>query len=307
MPPTTLATFLDISRTAAAMSAAGIALFVIAAPATRREFIEARGLDKIVALRKVCFSVPLAVFGALHLFGASFVMNIVPPYMPGRMFWVDAVGCALIAASVSMATDKAVRWSGLLFGIMMFLFVAMIHLPGALRQPYGRLLWVIVFRELSFGGGAWILAAHAMDDARGRRAIAMRRVGVVLITAAAIFFGVEHFLHPTGLPGVPLPKQMPTWLPGRELIDCVTGAGLLAIGGSVLLSRGTRTVAAWVGAWLLLMILVLYGPVLIVALSDPGVAVQVEGINYFADTLLFTGTLLALASTTERRISTSHS
>jgi uncharacterized membrane protein len=289
----------DLSSTAAAMCVAGIVLFAIAAWSSRREVVDARGLEKIIALRRGCIAIPLAVFGALHLFGASFVMNIVPPYMPGRMFWVYGVGCALIAASLSIATNVAVRWSGLLFGLMMFLFVAQIHLPGALRLSQER-LWVIVFRELSFGGAGWILAAQAEDDARGRHAKTLTRVGVVLITATALFFGVEHFLHPTGLPGVPLPKQMPAWLPGRELIDYITGAGLLAIAASVLLARRARTVAGSVGAWLLLMVLVMYGPVLIAALSDPAVGVQIEGINYFADTLLFAGTLLTLASATGR-------
>ena len=45
----------------------------------------------------------------------------------------------------------------------------------------------------------------------------------------------------------------------------------------------------------LLLVLVLYGPLMIRALFDPGVGVQVEGINYFADTLLFAGVILALA------------
>jgi uncharacterized membrane protein len=271
-------------------------LFIVAAWAARREFVEARGLDKVVALRRLCFSIPLAVFGALHLFAASFVLGAVPEYMPWRMVWVYAIGCALIAAAVSIATNIAVRWSGLLFGIMMVLFVAMIHLPGALRQPHERIPWVIVFRELSFGGAGWILAAHAMADRRGRIASMLRQLGVVLITAAVLLFGVEHFLYPTGLPGVPLPKQLPTWLPGRVLIDYITGALLLATGGSVLLRRHTRTVAACLGAWLLLMILVIYGPVMVVALGDPNIGVQLEGINYFADCLLFTGTVLALAS-----------
>jgi hypothetical protein len=44
------------------------------------------------------------------------------------------------------------------------------------------------------------------------------------------------------------------------------------------------------------MVLVIYGPVLIGALSQPGVGVEVEGINYFADTLLFAGAILATAS-----------
>jgi len=37
-----------------------------------------------------------------------------------------------------------------------------------------------------------------------------------------------------------------------------------------------------------------------VALSEPGAAVKVEGINYFADTLMFAGAILALARATPR-------
>ena len=123
---------------------------------------------------------------------------------------------------------------------------------------------------------------------------------LVLIALAAIFFGAQHFLHPMGLPGVPLEKQMPNWVPARALIDYVTGAGLLIAGASFLLNRKTRTVATWLGAWLLLLIVLIYGPVMILALLNPDTAVKVEGINYFADTLLFAGGILAVASASPR-------
>lgn len=300
MRTTILAASFEISRVAVAMCFAGILLFLIAAWAAKNEVARARGLDKIAALSHLCFAIPLAVFGALHLFAPQFILPIIPPYMAGRMFWVYFVGCALIAASLSIATNIAVRWSGLLFGIMMFLFVAMIHFPGALRQPHNRIVWTIVFREMSFGGAGWILAGGAMDGARGKSKRTLIIVGRSLVAIAALVFGVEHFLHPLGLPGVPLVKQMPAWVPLRALIDYLTGAALLVTGASVLLRRKTRTVATCVGGWILLLILVIYGPVLIVALSDPATPVQVEGINYFADTLLFAGALLALARSSPR-------
>jgi uncharacterized membrane protein len=183
---------------------------------------------------------------------------------------------------------------------MMFMFVAMIHLPGALRHPNDRFIWTIVIREMSFGGAGWILAGSAIDGWRGQGTSTLMTVGRVFVTMALIVFGIEHFLHATGLPGVPLEKQMPTWIPGRVLIDYVTGAALLVAVGSILLNRKTRTVATSLGGWILLMVLLIYGPVLIVALSDPGTAVKVEGINYFADTLLFAGAILALAKATPR-------
>jgi uncharacterized membrane protein len=302
MHPTVLATFFQITGTALAMCSAGIVVFLIGIFAARNDIAQARGMnqDKIVALGNVCFAVPLAVFGALHLFGAQFVQGLVPPYMPGRMFWVYFVGCALIAAALSIATKIGVRWSGLLVGTMMFMFVAMLYLPSALRHMDARITWTIVFRESSFGGAAWILAAMAKDGWRGKARSTLLMVGRIAITLAAIFFGIQHFLHPLGLPGVPLQKQLPAWVPGGVLIDYVTGAALLATAASVLLNRKTRTVATCLGAWILLMVLVIYGPVLIAALSQPGIEIQVEGINYFADTLLFAGVILALASAAPR-------
>ena len=295
-----LLTFLEIPRTVVATCSAGIALFLIGVWAARNDIAQARGMEKIVALNNLCFAVPLAVFGAEHLAGARFIMDGVPSYMPWRLFWAYFVGFALIAASLSIATKIAVRWSGLLFGIMMFLFVAMIHIPRALASPHDRIPWVIVFREMSFGGAGWILAGSAIDGWRGQSKSTLIAVGRVLIALGMIFFGIQHFLHPAGLPGVPLVKEIPTWIPGRVLIDYVTGAALLVASGSILLARRARTAATWLGGWILLLVLVIYGPVLVLALSDPGIAVKVEGINYFADTLLYAGVMLALASAMPR-------
>jgi uncharacterized membrane protein YphA (DoxX/SURF4 family) len=296
----TLATFLKPANTVVGACAAGIALFLIGVFAVRKEIAEARGLAKIVALSNLCFAVPLAVFGAEHLFSAQFIMNDVPAYMPGRLFLAYFVGCALIAASLSIATRLGVRWSGLLFGIMMFLFVAMLHIPRALVNPHARIPWMIVFREMSFGGAGWVLAGNAMDGWRGQGKSRLITVGRILIGITAIVFGIEHFLHATGLPGVPLLKEIPTWMPARVLIDYVTGAGLLVAGVCFLLARKVRMAATYLGGWILLMVLVIYGPVLVSALSDASAAVQIEGINYFADTLFFSGVILTLASTTPK-------
>jgi len=292
-----LADIFGTSPTPPGMCAAGLAVLVIGLQASTRDVATARGLDKIVALANVCFAVPLAVFGALHLFGPQLVASLVPPYMPWRAFWAYAVGVALVAASLSIATRIGVRWSGLLFGIMMFLFVGMIHLPGALaRRPYDRVIWTIVFREMSFGGAGWILAGMAMDRARRHGGRTLVTVGRVFVVAAMLVFGVEHFLHPTLLPGVPLVKEMPAWIPGRVLIDYVTGAALLVAAASVALNTHARTATACLGGWILLTIVVIYVPVMIVALAQPATPVKLEGINYFADTLLFAGSVLALAA-----------
>lgn len=291
----TILSAIALSSTAIGMCCAGIAVLVVAASKARAAIGRAHGLEKIVALGSLCFAIPLAVFGALHIFGPRLVIDLVPIYMPWRSFLVYAVGGALLAASLSIAIDIGVRWSGLLFGVMMFLFVAMIHLPGALATVHDRVIWTIVFRETSFGGAAWLLAGAATDGWEGKNKTILMAVGRVCVTMALVLFGIQHFLYPTVLPGVPLLQQMPTWVPGRMLIGYLTGAALILAGGSTLLGKQTRTVATLLGAWLLLLVLVVYGPFLVVSLAGPDEAVQVQGINYFADTLLFAGVILALA------------
>jgi uncharacterized membrane protein len=114
---------------------------------------------------------------------------------------------------------------------------------------------------------------------------------------------VEHFLHPVNVPGVPLEKLMPAWIPGRLLVGYLTGAILLVAGAGILLARKTRMAATYLGTWIVLLVLFIYGPILIASLSDPSAAVKVEGINYFADTLLFAGAILALANASSDPIS----
>lgn len=288
-----LATLSETPRVVLATCAAGVAFLLIGAWAARKEIAQARGADKIVALGNICIATALAVFGAEHLFGVELVVDAVPKFMPWPLFWAYFVGIALLAAALSIATRIAVRWSGLLFGVMMFLFVAMIDLRGTLAHPQNRVFWALTLREAAFGGAGFILAGQAMAGWRGQATLIT--IGRIALGITAIFYGIEHFLHATSLPGVPLEKEMPEWIPGRVLIDYVTGTALLVGGGSFLLDWRTRTVATCVGGWILLLVLVIYGPVLIDALAAPKMAVQMVGINYFFDTLLFAGAILALA------------
>ena len=282
------------------MCGAGILLFLIALWAAKSDIAQARGLDKIVALSNLCFAAPLAVFGALHLSAVGFVAPMVPSYMPWRLFWAYFFGFALLSASLSIATKIQVRWSGLLFGIAMFLFVAMLDIPGSLANPGNRFGWTLTLREMSFGGGGWILAGNAWrQQGREQGGNRLILVGRVLVAIAAIFYGVEHFLHPAGAPGVPLQKLMPAWIPGRLLIGYLTGAILFIAGAAILLARKTRMAATYLGTWIVLLVVFVYGPILIASMLDPSTAVKVEGINYFFDTLLFAGVILALASATD--------
>ncbi|MGB8988355.1 MAG: hypothetical protein WCC37_17270 [Candidatus Sulfotelmatobacter sp.] len=292
--------FLEISRTVVSTYIAGIALLVIGTLAARNEVVRARGLDKVVALGNLFFALPLAVFAAEHFSAAQGISQGVPKFMPWPLFWTYLVGCGLLAASLSIATKIQVRWSGLLFGIMMFLFVAMMDLPGTLADPHNRFNWTLMLRELSFGAGGWILAGGAMAGRNGYWGSKLITVGRIVIGIAATFYGVEHFLHPINVPGVPLEKLMPDWIPGRVIISYLTGALLLVCGAAILFAKKTRMAATCLGAWIALLVFTVYLAILITSFPVASTDVKVEAVNYFTDTMLYAGAILALARATPR-------
>jgi uncharacterized membrane protein len=265
---------------------AGLTLLAAGLFAVRRELARAPGLEKLIVLGPVFYAVPLAVFGAEHLSGAQFLMQTVPPWMPGRLFWAYFVGVALVAAAVSILLRMYVRLSGTLLGVMFLLFVLMIHLPRAVANPKDRISWAIVLREIAFAGGAWALTAAPW-------AVASRfMVGITML-----FYGVEHFLHPEFAPGVPLAKLTPAWVPVGVLWGYLTGAVLLAGGVGLLAGKGSRIAATWAGLVITVLTWFLYLPILAMA-SQP--SELTEGVNYVADTLLFAGTILCVAGTLAR-------
>lgn len=286
--------FFEFSRTVTLMYTAAVALLVIGMLAAKDDVVRARGLDKVVALGSFFFALPLAVFSMEHLSAAQGISQMVPKFVPWHLFWAYFVGVALLAASLSIATKIQVRWSGLLWGIMMFLFVAMMDLPATVARPHNHFNWVLMLRELSFGAGGWVLAGDALrrDGHTGSKLIT---VGRIIIGAGAIFYGIEQFLRPINVPGVPLEMLMPTWIPGRLMIGYVTGAIQIVAGLCILIAAKTRMAATYLGSWIAILVFTVYFAILLPSFPNPSTDVRVEAFNYFTDTMLYAGTILALA------------
>jgi len=281
------------------MCLAGLIYLVGGAFVLRREISAARGWDKLITLGCVFIAVPLAIFAPEHFQGPEFVQNMVPSWMPARLFWAYFVGCALLAAASSLAVRRFVRLSSTLLGLMFFLFVCMIYVPYALAHPRDRFAWAFALRDLSFAGGAWALAGLHGRASSPQQSKWMIQFGRIVMAIAAVFFAVEHFLHPGFAPGVPLEKLTPSWVPFPSGWGYVAGAILLAAGIGLALNRRSRMAAASIGALMTVLTLFLYLPILILA-HDGSVLEINEALNYVADTWLFAGAALVLASALPR-------
>ena len=281
------------------MGFAGIVYLVAGVFVLRKEIGAARGWDKLVSLAGVFIAASLAAFAPEHFHGGpAYIPEMAPPWMPVRWFWQYFVGCALLAAATSLTLRKFLRLSSTLLGLMFFLFVCMIYLPSALTHPRNPLGWTFVLRDLSFAAGAWALAGLYGRDSSPQPSKWMILFARIVIAIAAIYFSVQHFLHPRSAPGVPLEKITPTWVPFPSVWGYLAGLILLAAGIGLILNKKSRIAAASIGALMTVLTLCLYLPILILAHGVPAIN---EELNYVADTLLYAGAALALASALPRR------
>jgi hypothetical protein len=114
-----------------------------------------------VPMGRIFFGIMLVVFGIEHFVYPAFVALLVPAWIPGQLFWTYFAGVALIGGGTGIALNIQLRIIANLVGIMLFLWLIMLHIPRAIADPYtdhGNEI-TSVFEALGFSGIAFLIAA----------------------------------------------------------------------------------------------------------------------------------------------------
>jgi uncharacterized membrane protein len=113
----------------------------------------------------------LLLGGVQHFVYADFVAQLVPAWIsPGQRFWVYLTGVALIAGGVGIMLPKTRRLTALMSGLMIFLWVVLLHVPRALTDLSNAGETSGVFEALALSGVAFILAmSPAWSTHQGKR------------------------------------------------------------------------------------------------------------------------------------------
>jgi len=96
--------------------------------------------------------------GIQHFVYADFVAQLVPSWIPGARFWTYFTGVALIAGGLGILLPKTQRLAATMSGLMIFLWVVLLHVPRALADLHDIGEASGVFEALALSGVAFILA-----------------------------------------------------------------------------------------------------------------------------------------------------
>ena len=245
----------------------------------------------LVALGPVFIAASLAAFAGEHFTAAGSLAQLVPKWMPARVFIAYFVGAAHLAAALSFVARRCIRWSAIFLAIMFALFVLLLHLPGAIGHPAVRIFWIVSVRETTFAMGALSLFGTAVRDGSPMLASRLAAVARVWTGLVLIFFGIENILYPQYSPGVPDTQPTASWIPLPLVIAYLTGILLIAFGIAMLVRRYAISGGKSAGLLMVLLTIALYVPQFFLARN---VGERVSAINFVFDTLLFAGTLLVI-------------
>jgi uncharacterized membrane protein YphA (DoxX/SURF4 family) len=220
-------------------------------------------MDKIIHQGQLLFAVAVAASGAEQLICAGFRLatGYIIPWLPGNSFFAYVLGVMLLAAGLSIATNKMARVWAFLLGFGFLVCVLLIWLPEVVAHPASGTIRTRAFETLSFGASALILAGLSPADERflGRWEGVVNGLitsGPYLFAVSSVVFGVDHFLFPTVIASL-----VPAWIPGPGLFWAyLTGTAFIAAGISIATGWIARWAAILLGIMYLLWFLVLHSP-----------------------------------------------
>jgi uncharacterized membrane protein len=116
---------------------------------------------KLIAFGPICFCITMIEFGVDHFLYIDSIKTLVPAWIPGNIYWTYFAGVALIASGIAIIFRVKVQIIAILLGVMIFLWLVMLHIPRAIELPElanGNEI-VSSADALAFSGIAFIIAA----------------------------------------------------------------------------------------------------------------------------------------------------
>jgi uncharacterized membrane protein len=116
-------------------------------------------LERVIPFGRFFLAAFLILCGIEHFIYVEFVAGLVPSWIPWHVFWTYFTGVALIAGGVGITIPMTVRLAASLSGIMIFLWVVLLHIPRAAVDIRSSNETTAVFEALAMSGAAFLVAA----------------------------------------------------------------------------------------------------------------------------------------------------
>jgi uncharacterized membrane protein YphA (DoxX/SURF4 family) len=126
--------------------------------------------SKAITTGKLLFALSLPVFGYSHFLYAAPASQLIPSWVPGRLFFTYLSGIGHIAAGLSLLTGVLARIAAPALCGMFASFILFMHIPRVIADPTSRYEWTMTIVSVLLSGAAWSIAA-AVRVAKSSRGV----------------------------------------------------------------------------------------------------------------------------------------
>ena len=148
-------------RAGKAFALSGAAALVAGSLRDDRTASPLRSLESIIPLAPFFLGAFFCIAGVEHFIYAAFVKQMVPAWIPARIFWTYFTGIALLSGGIGMMVPKVARLAGTWSGIMVLCWVVFLHIPRAFANLHNTAETTAIFEALTISGAAFLVAARA--------------------------------------------------------------------------------------------------------------------------------------------------
>jgi uncharacterized membrane protein len=220
-------------------------------------------MNRLPSWGRCLLALPMLVFPVFHFVDTSFVAALVPPWIPGRVYWTWFTGATIFAAGLAILFRKQLRLAATLLGVEILLFCLLIHGPILFRPDNAWVREIAgkedlparlnnAFKDLGMSGALFILAGGASNRWLSTRRDPLLDVGRAIFALCVAAFGVLHFVYPGFAPGIqPMYRTVAFPLPWGATWGFLTGAFFIVAAAAIAADRQAREAALWLGVVIL--------------------------------------------------------
>lgn len=111
-----------------------------------------------VAAARTIVGLSLLPVGLSHFSYQQVTLDLVPLWMPARLFWVYAVGAAHAAAGVGLLFGVLPRLAARMEAGMLLAFAVLVWIPRVTTNPAEHFYWTELLGTVMIGAAMWVVA-----------------------------------------------------------------------------------------------------------------------------------------------------
>ncbi|GAO30743.1 DoxX family protein [Geofilum rubicundum] len=115
-------------------------------------------MNNFTTLGRILFAIPFGLFGINHLFLYDWYVGNFTSFLPIGPFSVITTGIIMILVSISIITKKYITLSTQVLAVMLFIFIAAIHVPHLINGEDTTMVTITLLKDISLIGGSLMIS-----------------------------------------------------------------------------------------------------------------------------------------------------